>query len=73
MLLRYNGMLASTFELLSDAREQVAAVATAIDHQREFWVAEADLNTALDGRSPSPRGAAFAVSPSASGARAGAH
>jgi outer membrane protein TolC len=55
VLLRYNGMLASTFELLSDAREQVAAVSAAIDHQREFWVAEADLNTALVGRSPGQR------------------
>ena len=52
VLLRYNGMLASTFELLADAREQVGAVSTYIDHLQEFWVADADLNTALVGRSP---------------------
>lgn len=51
-LLRYNGMLASTFELLADAREQAVAVAAAIDAQKEYWIAEADLETALGGRLP---------------------
>ena len=71
VLLRYNGMLASTFELLADAREQVAAVSAYIDHLREFWVADADLNTALVGRSPGAAESAFAVSaPGASGVAA---
>jgi outer membrane protein TolC len=72
VLLRYNGMLASTFELLADSREQVTAVAAAIDQQREFWIAEADLNTALTGRSPGSGEAATATStPRAAGAAGG--
>ncbi|MCY4755038.1 TolC family protein [Pelomonas aquatica] len=51
-LLRYNGMLASVFELLADARDQVAAVTAAIEAQRDYWLAETNLQTALTGRSP---------------------
>jgi outer membrane protein TolC len=54
MLLRYNGMLASVFELLADSREQVQAVNAYIDTLRDFWVAESDLQMALTGRSPAP-------------------
>jgi outer membrane protein TolC len=50
MLLRYNGMLVGVFELLSDAREQVAAVSTYLDAKREFWLADADLQASLSGR-----------------------
>ncbi|OYO27756.1 TolC family protein [Janthinobacterium sp. PC23-8] len=49
VLLRYNGMLASVFELLSDAREQVASVQGAIDTQRDFWIAQTELQSAIDG------------------------
>ena len=51
-LLRYNGMLLSTFELLADAREQRVAVAGAIEALKEYWIADADLETALGGRLP---------------------
>nr|WP_245844794.1 TolC family protein [Noviherbaspirillum humi] len=49
VLLRYNGMLASVFELLADARDQVSAVNRAIDAQRDFWIAETDLQAAING------------------------
>ena len=52
VLLRYNGMLMSVFELLADSREQVAAVNGYIESLRDFWLAEADLQMALTGRSP---------------------
>ena len=45
--LRYNGMLISVFELLGDAREQIASVMSYIEAQRDFWTAEADLRLAL--------------------------
>ncbi len=51
-LLRYNGMLISVFELLTDAREQVAGVTGYVQALRDFWVAETNLQTALTGRSP---------------------
>jgi outer membrane protein TolC len=50
-LLRYNGMLISVFELLADAREQVMSVNAAIEAQRDFWLADADLQMALTGSS----------------------
>ena len=50
VLLRYNGMLASVFELLIDARDQVTSVNTAIQAQRDFWIAETNLQAAINGR-----------------------
>jgi len=56
-LLRYNGMLASVFELLADSRQQVAAVNAYIESVRDFWLAESNLQMALTGRSPGGSGA----------------
>jgi outer membrane protein TolC len=52
-LLRYNGMLASVFDLLSDSKDQVAGVVGAVEALRNYWVAETNLQTAVTGRSPS--------------------
>lgn len=49
VLLRYNGMLASVFELLTDARDQISSVNAAIEAQRDFWIAETDLQAAING------------------------
>ena len=49
VMLRYNGMLASVFELLTDARDQVSSVNTAIEAQRDFWIAETELQAAMNG------------------------
>ncbi|MDP3615714.1 MAG: TolC family protein, partial [Rubrivivax sp.] len=43
-VLRYNGMLIGVFELLADARTQIASVNAAIEALRDFWVAQADLD-----------------------------
>ncbi len=51
-VLRYNGMLIGVFELLADAREQIASVNAYIDALRDFWIAETDLQLALSGTSP---------------------
>mgnify|MGYP001147296050 CR=1 FL=1 len=48
-LLRYNGMLIGVFELLADARSQISSVNAAIEAQRDFWLADADLQMALVG------------------------
>ena len=47
--LRYNGMLVSVFELLADAREQVASVNASISALRDYWLAEGDLQASLNG------------------------
>ena len=62
--LRYNGMLISVFELLADAREQVASVNAYIEALKDFWLAETDLQNALGGRLPS--GTANPTSPTGS-------
>jgi outer membrane protein TolC len=49
MVLRYNGMLIGVFELLADSRAQVASVNTAIEAQRDYWLAQSDLQMALSG------------------------
>jgi outer membrane protein TolC len=49
-LLRYNGMLIGVFELLADARSQVASVNGYIESLRDFWLARADLDMALIGK-----------------------
>jgi outer membrane protein TolC len=49
-LLRYNGMLIGVFELLADARSQIVSVNAAIEAQRDFWLADADLAMALVGK-----------------------
>jgi outer membrane protein TolC len=46
-LLRYNGMLISVFELMADARQQMASVNGYIEALRDFWLAETDLETAM--------------------------
>lgn len=43
MAYRYNGMLVSVFELLRDARERMTASISAIEAQRDFLLAETDL------------------------------
>lgn len=49
MLLRYNGMLASVFELLADSRSQIGSVNAAIEAQRDFWLADTALQAAING------------------------
>lgn len=50
VLLKYNGMLEGVFELLADAREQVASVIGALDAQRDFWLADAALQAEMLGK-----------------------
>ena len=72
MVLRYNGMLSSVFELLADKRDAVASVNAYLQAQRDFWIADADLQMALTTGSP---GAAPAAAPTmaAQGGDAPAH
>ena len=70
-LLRYNGMLIGVFELLADARSQIAGVNGAIEALRDFWIAQADLDMALIGK-PNP-GAASGTGMAPAETGAGAH
>lgn len=62
--LRYNGMLIGVFDLLADARTQIASVNSYIEALHDFWTAQADLEMALIGK-PSltpPKGGMAATS-----------
>lgn len=49
-VLRYNGMLIGVFDLLADARTQIASVNSYIETLRDFWIARGDLEMAMIGR-----------------------
>jgi hypothetical protein len=48
-LLRYNGMLKSTWDLLASARTRIDSVDAALQAQRQVWLAHADLMAVLAG------------------------
>jgi hypothetical protein len=61
-------MLTSVFELLADARTQITSTNSAIDAQRDFWVADTELNFVVYGgslTSVSGTGSAVNVIPAA--------
>jgi outer membrane protein TolC len=47
--LHYNGMLSDLFVLIQDARARITSNIAAIDAQRDFWIADADLRSAILG------------------------
>lgn len=51
-VLHYNGMLKSVWDLLGEVSSQSQAVADAIEAQRDFWIAETDLQWVLQGGAP---------------------
>jgi outer membrane protein TolC len=66
-LLRYNGMLIGVFDLLADARAQIASVTGYVEALRDFWNAEADLGMAMIGRTAPPSVARAAMPQAESG------
>jgi len=48
-LLRYNGMLKSTWDLLASVRTRIDSVDAALQAQRQLWLAHADLMAVLAG------------------------
>lgn len=67
-MLKYNGMLIGVFELLADAREQVASVLAATESERDFWLADAQLQAAVLGR---PLNASSSREPAVAGVAGG--
>lgn len=49
-LLRYNGMLIGVWDLLADARQRVLGMQAASQALRDFWIAETNLQMALNGK-----------------------
>ena len=73
IVLRYNGMLASVWDLLADTRMQVMSINSAIEAQRDFWLAEADLQTTLTGTSAGGLASLRSMSGGMAGEAAAAH
>jgi outer membrane protein TolC len=48
-MLRYGAMQIDVFSLLAEARQRIAANIAAIEAQRDFWLAAADLDAAIVG------------------------
>ena len=49
MQLRFSSMQVDVFALLVEARQRIAALRAAIDAKRNFWLAQSDLTTAING------------------------
>ncbi len=73
VLLRYNGMLSSTWDLLGEIRAQSLAVNQALDAQRDFWLTDADLQLTLTATSPGALSALRGSSSPAIAASSGGH
>lgn len=51
-LLRYNGMLKSVWDVLAESANHSQALVAAVEAQRDFWLAEADVQWVLQGGAP---------------------
>jgi len=45
----YNGMLIGVIDLVADVTERINAVNAALDAERDFWLAEVELQRAMSG------------------------
>jgi outer membrane protein TolC len=72
-LLRYNGMLIGVFDLLADAREQIASVNGYIEAARDFWIAETNLQLAMSGTSSEKPWSVRVAAPNSAAASTGGH
>ena len=73
VLLRYNGMLMSVWDLLGEVRNQSLAVNQALEAQRDFWLADADLQLAVTTTSPGALGALRGSASAPAAASSGGH
>jgi outer membrane protein TolC len=49
MQLRFSSMQVDVFALLTEARQRIASLRAAIEAKRDFWLAQSDLSTAVNG------------------------
>jgi len=49
MQLRFGSMQVDVFALLTEARQRIAALRAAIEAKRDFWLAQSELQTAING------------------------
>jgi outer membrane protein TolC len=73
MVLRYNGMLTSLFDVLADSQAATMAANAALEAQRDFWLAHIDLSALLAGAPLDSLSTRSSASSAAPGAPAAAH
>ena len=71
-LLRYNAMQIDVFALLTEARQRITATTSAIEAQREFWLAKTNLGTAVAGGGGAAGGGGESAGPAAAAEGGGA-
>jgi outer membrane protein TolC len=49
MQLRFSSMQVDVFALVTEARQRIASLRAAIEAKRDFWLAQSDLQTAVNG------------------------
>jgi len=52
MQLRFSSMQVDVFALLTEARLRLGSLRAAVDAKRDFWLAQSDLQTAINGGGP---------------------
>ncbi|MBA3449143.1 MAG: TolC family protein [Pseudaminobacter sp.] len=57
-VLTYNGMITNTFELLADTRAKISSIMLSLNAKRNFWLADVNLGTAVNGGGASMGGEA---------------
>ena len=63
IMLRYGAMQVDVFSLLTEARQRITANIAAIEAQKNFWLANAELDAALIGGDVADEGGASRVAP----------
>jgi outer membrane protein TolC len=71
-LLRYNAMQIDVFALLTEARQRIAATNAAIEAERDYWLAETNLDAAVLGGNTASA-SSESTAPAAASTTAGGH
>ncbi|MFH1341779.1 MAG: TolC family protein [Pseudomonadota bacterium] len=69
-VLTYNGMITNTFELLADTRAKIDSIMLSLNAKRQFWLADVNLGTAINGGGSASSGGGEAEAASAEDAAA---
>ena len=72
-LLRYNAMQIDVFTLLTEARQRITSMTTAIESERDFWLAETNLGAAVLGGNTGSAAPETSATTTAAAESAGGH
>jgi outer membrane protein TolC len=73
MQLRFSSMQVDVFALLTEARQRIAALRAAIEAKRNFWLAQSELQTAINGGGRSEPSSETRSAPAAQASSGGEH